>query len=583
MKCGIKCFHSESIETRKWICLWIIQGVSGKIKVPESEPDLSRAVLSVSERMFASGHPVAIYVPVKYNFLSSSTDTQDSQDVSPLYKRVDLVQNTLCNGNKSSIDIKRYSSTYMLHTLTSSIDVSFSYNWTEDVNGLLQTFHEFGHWPLLLSPAIYNVTTWRNEVYQNLLFILNYKNSDLKKLQNDIYDIIQFQASILIHNPRGHFIVVVMGNSGTQEAARRIFHIFLQFNYFDSAVVMHSPNGTSINIFYPNNFCTLHPEAILFGTFVHNDDGGSLLIHKDFNKQQIEQNLTACCFEILPSDTDPFVIKKSGNSLGKRMGGLDLRLLEIVTNELKVSNKKCKEDSVHIITSNKMFHLSIERMYDLTTPYFTRSYKFFVLSAEMYPRWASLARVFTPLTWASLFGSIVFYSLAVRLLTTCKIKKDRNSYDGTVHCFLNIWCSFLGVAVDKLPLSTPLRVLFLSWVLYSLSVTTVFQTFAISYLVDPGKQHQIDTLEEILEKNYTLLFDDFNALLTYSSSYDIEDKSYIARRSVDALNVAFHTEHSAVLVNEDFFTYYSKSCAAQNSLLHTTSSVEKRSRCTSKW
>jgi hypothetical protein len=47
-------------------------------------------------------------------------------------------------------------------------------------------------------------------------------------------------------------------------------------------------------------------------------------------------------------------------------------------------------------------------------------------------------------------------------------------------------------------LSLFLRSFFVSWVLYCLAVSTVFQTFVASFLVDPGLERQVSSVEDIL-------------------------------------------------------------------------------------
>jgi hypothetical protein len=52
----------------------------------------------------------------------------------------------------------------------------------------------------------------------------------------------------------------------------------------------------------------------------------------------------------------------------------------------------------------------------------------------------------------------------------------------------------------SVPLS--LRSFFIMWVIYSLAVSTVFQTFVASFLVDPGLEKQISTVDDILHSGF---------------------------------------------------------------------------------
>ncbi|KAJ4448705.1 hypothetical protein ANN_00095 [Periplaneta americana] len=415
----------------------------------------------------------------------------------------------------------------------SDVDILF----VEGVNILLQYLHAVEQWPILVSPTTTLPT--RGE-YENFIFTVNYKNNDLSNLQLEINNQIKFQVVNRLQNPTGHFIVVVMGDPGMEEVAKKVFECFFRINYFDSVVILREPE-------------------VLIGIWIQDNEGGRFIENDKFNKQLIEKNFSSCCFGVESSYSDPFVILNHMDRYSTKVEGLDAILLEMFKNLVGVSNKNCEEDTVLIMITNNMADLFIETIhFHLTTPYFTRSYKFFVPVAQMYPRWASLVRVFTPFVWVSILGSIVSTSLVVRVMIEWMSVKDPNSYDGTLHCFLNTWCAILGVGVDKMPHSTSLRMHFLSWIIYSICVNAVFQAFFTSYMVDPGRQHQIDTLHEILDHNYTILTEDIHILLAYSSMYDIENRSYFALSSAEALKVAFLSEDAAVVINEDFFTYYSK-------------------------
>jgi hypothetical protein len=79
-----------------------------------------------------------------------------------------------------------------------------------------------------------------------------------------------------------------------------------------------------------------------------------------------------------------------------------------------------------------------------------------------------------------------------------KYFESNNKWD-TVKCILTAWAAFLGAGVPEMPHTNTLRVLLLSWMVYSLATNTVFQAFFTSYEVDPGLHHQMDTIEELLQ------------------------------------------------------------------------------------
>jgi hypothetical protein len=48
-----------------------------------------------------------------------------------------------------------------------------------------------------------------------------------------------------------------------------------------------------------------------------------------------------------------------------------------------------------------------------------------------------------------------------------------------------------------MPRNYYLRIVIFAWIFYSFSISTVFQTFFTSFLVDPGLQKQITSLKEL--------------------------------------------------------------------------------------
>jgi hypothetical protein len=79
-----------------------------------------------------------------------------------------------------------------------------------------------------------------------------------------------------------------------------------------------------------------------------------------------------------------------------------------------------------------------------------------------------------------------------------------------VQCLTSSWSALLGIGVDEMPRSAPLRSVFLPWIIYCLCVNTVFQMYVTSCLVDPGFQHQVDSFQKLEESQYELLFNTYD-------------------------------------------------------------------------
>jgi len=68
-------------------------------------------------------------------------------------------------------------------------------------------------------------------------------------------------------------------------------------------------------------------------------------------------------------------------------------------------------------------------------------------------------------------------------------------------CMYNAWSIFIGVSVPEMPRSWKVRIFFLIYVCYCLAISTVFQAFFVSYLVEPGYEKKLSTFQDLLDSN----------------------------------------------------------------------------------
>jgi hypothetical protein len=73
-------------------------------------------------------------------------------------------------------------------------------------------------------------------------------------------------------------------------------------------------------------------------------------------------------------------------------------------------------------------------------------------------------------------------------------------------CMYNAWSIFIGVSVPEMPRSWKLRIFFLIYVCYCFAISTVFQAFFVSYLVEPGYGEKISTFQDLLDSSINYSF-----------------------------------------------------------------------------
>ncbi|XP_021929668.1 glutamate receptor-like [Zootermopsis nevadensis] len=146
------------------------------------------------------------------------------------------------------------------------------------------------------------------------------------------------------------------------------------------------------------------------------------------------------------------------------------------------------------------YAFSFIRDLDLTVSYDVLEAVWVVPRAKVRPRWSSITRVFRLPMWLLLMAVMIVASVTMICLSKyqANYEEERSEYTTLSDCLSSAWAAMMGVAVARQPRTGPMRFFFIAWVIYSLAVSTVFQTFVSSFLVDPGLEKQIANVEDIL-------------------------------------------------------------------------------------
>lgn len=145
---------------------------------------------------------------------------------------------------------------------------------------------------------------------------------------------------------------------------------------------------------------------------------------------------------------------------------------------------------------------------DSTHSYAESGFHWCVQCARPRPRWRVFVRTFTLSVWASLI--LAFVAFAIVMCALAKYPDERQesthyrSFVGTLQALMAV---FLNVGVNRMPSKIFLRLFFCLWIWSSFALTTVFQTYFTSFLVDPGIEKQVSDVEELLSSSLILTFD----------------------------------------------------------------------------
>jgi hypothetical protein len=145
---------------------------------------------------------------------------------------------------------------------------------------------------------------------------------------------------------------------------------------------------------------------------------------------------------------------------------------------------------------------------DVTTSYGQVRWEWFVPCPVKIPGWKSIFRIFSLSGWLSILLAAMLAIVAIVFLARFGIK-EYESFRRFVDAILDVWGLILGVCISLLPRTTPLRLFFAAWLCYSLGIRTVFQADLTKFLVDPGNEKSITSVEEIFTSGTKYGFSSF--------------------------------------------------------------------------
>jgi hypothetical protein len=144
---------------------------------------------------------------------------------------------------------------------------------------------------------------------------------------------------------------------------------------------------------------------------------------------------------------------------------------------------------------------------DIATVESTISYaeiklKWHVPCPKQVSRLTSICAIFSLQVWLCFYFFATVAVITMWLLAKYARKhhvRESASYMTVMYCIYNLWALTTGVSVPQKPTSNALRIFFIAWVWFSVSVSTVYQAFFVGFLVNPGFEKSITTLNELIE------------------------------------------------------------------------------------
>lgn len=433
-----------------------------------------------------------------------------------------------------------------------------SINSTESAieNVLAEELHSIQMWPIITSRLVgISVMKYMKkpvyDKYESYVIIAYGTGADdvLERIMGQI----QTLSSLTSWNPRARFIVTPTTRQDTHSSTRlaqKLLSLLWQWKIINVLVLIRvaqpsgknfTPTRRPVSVFdlytwFPYdspNQCSTVKEVVLLDKWI-TEGQGAFTMNSNLFPTKIKNNLSTC-----PITASTFPLKIAiGNAKEISMGnetstkityseGWEVKFLEVIAKGLNSSihyivppprNEKWGDlldngsftglignlvhNSADIGFAAWSLHPRTLKAVDATKTYFRDEWVWWVPCAKKIPRWKSMFMVFSTGTWtAGLFSVLLSVFVMVFLAKSEQrtgIQREWQVYERFPSCFSCVWAILLDVSVTLVPRTSSLRAFFASWVCYCLAVTTVFDAFLITYLIDPGLQHQINSFEEMI-------------------------------------------------------------------------------------
>jgi hypothetical protein len=311
------------------------------------------------------------------------------------------------------------------------------------------------------------------------------------------------------------------------------------------------------------------------------DGAGSMLYNTNLYQTKTPQNFLGCPIKVASIATEPYVIvtqkpEADNGSSFPRLSGISVEPLIFTADKLNISLifldpsfeltlsscwnqiNKVIEGEADILIGAIPYISTMADIFDPTIPYTYDSLTMLIPCPGRISKVDMIMNVYAKSVWIALVLAFILTAVVFWCTANCRYGPSMESYSfrHLSGCFHSAWAIFMGVSVSEMPRTSKLRILFLLYVCYCFAISTVFQAFFMSFLVETGYERGIETFEELLESD--LLYGYNSALEFLSMQVAFQYTRLYGRPRVECLEIRKCVEQ--VIFQRNMITLFSKTC-----------------------
>jgi hypothetical protein len=199
----------------------------------------------------------------------------------------------------------------------------------------------------------------------------------------------------------------------------------------------------------------------------------------------------------------------------------DVNILDIMRADKSKYSEKCKGQTFMYVGLYGGVFPELDYFGEYTRSYFTIRLVWYTPCALKYRTWSRFFNIFSVDVWICFALSLVLAVITVSCSSDYRHKShlhESSSYSNIFSVTANIITVSLSVSVNTQPRSAPLRLFFFCWVCYSVAISTVFQAYLTTFIVEPGYEEPIRTVEQMLKSEIKFGYtNEYKLLITDTS------------------------------------------------------------------
>jgi hypothetical protein len=432
------------------------------------------------------------------------------------------------------------------------------------VSRTLGKLHKRAGWTIRLFTAARNPTA-AVEIPQSYIFFVWSEDED-----SDVMESVRTQVDGLKEaegaawNPQGRFLIVVTETAYTAPARELAFQICADLweqHYItdDTILIPSRSTGTgedALELYtgfpYESDNCGRVTQVSLITQWDINDTE-QFSSNVNIFPPKIPDDFGGCEIRVASVILPPFVFLANNTTHSGDLHGLAVHYLLLLADKMNTTavflspSHGFTEESILIeggalasgmsdilIGALLLLPVFLSSMFLPTVPYSYATMKLYVPCPEPVAGAERVVTTYEASVWLSMASLFVVVNVVWWCIANWQYRtvKESAAFRTLSQCFYITWAVTFGVSVPKMPNTWNLRYVFLLYVCYCFVMSTVFQTFFVSYLVEPGYDKKFETVDEVLRAGLFYGYNEFYEIVMDTAGYK-EHRKFPSSRRLD--------------------------------------------------